>query len=98
MSTHWHLREWLLTKLRNLIPNLNNKTNYVLHYTNLKLYTEKGLKITKIHRGIRFNESIWMKKYIDLNTSVRTKATNDFEKDLYKLMNNAVFGKTCENI
>ena len=64
-----------------LIPNLNNKNNYVVHYESLKLYESLGLKVTKIHRGIIFEENPWLKEYIDLNTELRTKATNDFEKD-----------------
>ena len=81
-----------------LIPNLNDKHHYVVHYENLKLYESLGLKVSRVHRGIKFKESAWLKKYIDLNTSLRTKASNDFEKDFFKLMNNSVFGKTMENI
>ena len=84
-----------------LIPNLNNKTNYVVHYENLKLYESLGLKITKIHRGIKFEESAWMVEYINLNTKLRIEAKksgNNFEVDFFKLMNNSIFGKTLENI
>ena len=81
-------------KVEKLVPNLNNKVRYVVEHNTLKLYLSKGLKITKIHRGYKFKEKTWLKPYIDLNTELRTKATTDFEKDLYKLMNNAVFGKT----
>ena len=81
-----------------LIPNLWGKKKYVLHHKNLKLYKELGLKLKKIHRGIKFREEPWMKSYIELNTDLRTKGKNDFEKDFFKLMNNSVFGKTMENI
>ncbi len=68
-----------------LIPNMSNKTKYVLHYENLKLYESLGLKITKIHKGISFEEEDWLKKYIDLNTGLRTKTTNDFENNFSNL-------------
>ena len=84
------------TEVEKLVPNLRNKGRYVLHYRNLQLYMSQGLRLTAVHRALRFDQSPWMEPYIRKNTELRKKATSGFEKDLYKLMNN--FGKTMENL
>ena len=67
--------------VKKLIPNLGNKTKYVLHYRNLQLYLSLGMKLIKIHNVLQFKQSDWMKNYIDFNTEKRKNAANDFLKD-----------------
>ena len=81
-----------------LVPNLSNKKNYVIHIQALNQALQHGLRLDRIHQVIEFDQSPWLKTYIDFNTQLRTAATNNFEKDFFKLMNNSVFGKTMENI
>ena len=81
-----------------LVPYLRDKKNYVIHIQSLNQALQHGLRLERIHRVIEFNQSPWLKTYIDINTQLRMAATNDFEKDFLKLMNNSVFGKTMEKI
>ena len=71
---------------------------YVTHINSLEQALNHGLKLRKIHRIIEFNQEAWLKPYMDMNTELRKAAKNHLEKDLLKLMNNSVFGKTMENI
>ena len=81
-----------------LVPNLRDKKNYIIHIQALNQVLQHGLRLDRIHGAIEFDQSPWLKTHIDFNTQLRTAATNDFEKDFFKLMNNSVFGKTMENI
>ena len=81
-----------------LLTTLDDKQNYVLHFRNLKLYLSLGLELKAIHRVLSFKQRAWMKPFIDFNTQKRAAATNSFEKDFFKLMVNAVYGKSLENV
>ena len=85
-------------KVEKFVANLDDKTEYVIHIRNLKQALNQGLVFLKVHKVIKFNQNAWPKPYINMNTDLRTKAKTDFEKDFYKLMNNAVFGKTMEHV
>ena len=80
-----------------LCLTLLDKKEYICHYRNLKLYLKKGMKIKKVRRVLQFQQSPWIKPYIDLNTRLRQEAKNKFEQNFAKLMNNSFFGKTCED-
>ena len=84
--------------INKLTPNLMSKKNYVVHYRNLKYYISQGLILKKVHKILEFKQSAWMKPYIDFNTQKRKEATNEADKNLFKLLNNAVYGKTMENM
>ena len=95
-STYPQRTKYRTTKT--LIPHLLTKSNYIAHYSLVLEALDKGLKIDKVHRVIQFNEKPWLKQYIDFYTEKRKYATTKVMKDFYKLMNNAVYGKTMENV
>ena len=86
-----------LEKIEKLVANLHDKTEYVIHIRNLKQALNHELILKKVHRVIKFNQKAWLKLYIEMNTKLRQKTKNNFEKDFLKVMKNAVFGKTMEN-
>ena len=81
-----------------LIATIQDKQKYVVTMSTLKQALNHGLILVKVHRVIEYNQSNWLKPYIDRNTELRAKAKNDFEKDFFKLMNNSLFGKMIENV
>ena len=88
-----------ISTVNKLVQNLDNKSKYVIHYRNLQLYLSLGMKLTKLHRILKFNQSDWLKNTLTLNTDKRKKnAANSFEKDFLKLQNNSIYVKTTENL
>ena len=88
-----------IENVKELVANLHDKTEYVIHIRNLKQSLNNGLVLKKVHKVIKFNQKAWLNLYIDMNTDLRQKAENYFEKYFFKLMNNAVFWKNygkCE--
>lgn len=87
-----------ITTCEKLLLTFYDKEKYVVHYEMLKLALQHGLVLKKVHRVLQFKQSAWLKPYIDLNSKLRAEATNNFEKDFYKLLNNAIYGKMLENL
>ena len=81
-----------------LMVNLHDKTRYIIHHETLRFYLRQGLELKRVHRGIRFTQSPFLKPYILLNNRARAKSSSPFENQLYKFYNNAVFGKTLYNV
>ena len=84
-------------KEKKMTATFLKREKYVTHYQNLKLYVKLGMKVTRIHRVLKFHQSNFLKKYIDFCTEMRKQSDSDFEKSLFKLMANSCYGKTIEN-
>ena len=90
-----------ISNVKKLVPNFFDTEKYVIHYENLKLYLRLRLKLKTIHHILEFNQSQWLKQYVDFSTEKRIEAEKNGDKDgkaLYKLMKNSVYGKTMENL
>ena len=92
----WHGIE--IGGVKKLIPNLGDKVKYIVHYKNLQYYLSLGMKLVKVHRIVSFKQSNWLKKYPEFNTKKRQESPDEFNKNLYKLMVNCIYGKSIENI
>ena len=95
------LEEYHLTKISKcskLLQTLYDMKDYTLHYVTLKIYERNGLKVSKLHKVLKFRQSKWMAKYIELNTRLRQAATGRIAENFFKLINNSVFGKCCESM
>ena len=85
------------SKGKKLLLDQNNKYEYPIHYRMLKFAVKMGIKVTKVHRIIKFKRDYIIRDYIEFNTKMRVEAKTEPEKDIFKSMNNSLFGKSCEN-
>ena len=81
-----------------LVPNIRDKVKYIVHYRNLQLYLELGMKLIKIQKILKFKQSNWLKEYIEFNTQKRTEGKDKFSQNFFKLLINSIYGKSMENI
>ena len=86
------------TKSKKLICDWTDKKKYLIHYRMLEFYVRHGMVVEKIHEILSFKQSKWLESYISFNTQKRNKAKTNFEKDFFKLLVNAAFGKFLENV
>ena len=86
------------TQIKKMICDWSDKKSYLIHSRMLKFYVRHGVAVVKVHTVISFKQRKWSEKYISFNTQKRNMAKNEFEKDFYKLSNNAFYGKTMENV
>ena len=95
----YHFYQKMKTKKCNkVVCNLYDKNNYVVQEIILKKALNCGLMSKNVHKKIQFIQKAWLRLYIDMNTKLKTEAKNDFERDFFKLMNNAVFRKTMKTV
>ena len=84
------------SKVEKLVPNLWDKKHYVVHFSNLKYYLKRGMKLVKIHRVLSFEQRAWLAPFIDSNTARRQQAKTKFQQLYFKQQNNSIFGKLLE--
>ena len=94
---HFYQKEKTLIR-KTYLQYRRQKEKYVVHKKALKKALNHGLILKKVHIVIKFNQRAWLKPYVDMNTKLRIKTNNEFEKKKFKLMVNSVFGKTMENL
>ena len=92
------LPEKKVEKVEKLLFSIEDKEKYVIHIRALKQALNHWIILKKVHRVTQFKQKAWLKTYIDMNTELRKKAQNEFQKKIFKVMNNSVFEKTMENV